>query len=83
MKTAGCSSDALHGAIWQHIGHGGKWTEDCMTGIVPSGAARGELWQWNDTMLTIDWTSMFTSRNERCVLSLHTAYGCVYNVQAC
>jgi len=34
-----------------------------MTGATPSGAR--ELWQWNNTFLTVDWDNMFHSTNEK------------------
>lgn len=69
IRSAGCRTDVLHhktadkSGIWQDVHEGGKWSVDCLTGATPSGAR--ELWQWNNTFLTVDWHNMFHAKNEK------------------
>lgn len=80
IRSAGCRTDALHhptadkSGIWQGVHEGGKWSLDCLTASVPSGAR--ELWQWNDTFLTVDWENMFFSKNEKWLKPIRPHHGC-------
>lgn len=77
IVSAGCNSDIYHpppasgeSNVWQSVEDGAKWSYDCMTGAVPSGAH--ELWQWNTTFVTVDWTNMFSSQNEPWLVPVDT-----------
>ena len=55
-----CTTSSGATNIWQSVNDGAKWSYDCVYGATPSGAH--ELWQWNSTWITVDWTNMLRGK---------------------